>query len=220
MEAFGILAALPTAVQAVALITPHVLPTGYDLARDAASDYGVGPCRGWFWLQAVAGGLGCLALGIALAQLHPFTPAQVVVALIVTAGARLLVPFFAADQNGEPVPDATRDHSHGPGGHRLRPADLGGHPPVVHIEPLPRLARGRRRPDYHPLGHAAEQVLNHVLPALAEVEPGGRLKPGAGIAVEYGQSQPARIGARGRQHRQTLTDLSSYRRPPSLEGTG
>ena len=31
----------------------------------------------------------------------------------------------------------------------------------------------------------AEQVLNHVLPALAEVEPGARLKPGVQIAVEY-----------------------------------
>ena len=44
--------------------------------------------------------MGCLALGIALAQLHPFTPTQVVVALIVTAGARLLIPFFATDQHG------------------------------------------------------------------------------------------------------------------------
>jgi hypothetical protein len=31
----------------------------------------------------------------------------------------------------------------------------------------------------------AEQVLNHVLPALAEVEAGARLKPGVQIAVEY-----------------------------------
>ena len=31
----------------------------------------------------------------------------------------------------------------------------------------------------------AEQVLNHVLPALAEIEPGARLKPGVQIAVEY-----------------------------------
>jgi hypothetical protein len=31
----------------------------------------------------------------------------------------------------------------------------------------------------------AEQVLNHVLPALAEVEPGLRLKPSMKITVEY-----------------------------------
>ena len=100
MKAFSIIAALATAVQAVALIMLHLLPTGYNPVRDAVSDYGVGPYRGWFWLQAVAGGVGCLALAIALAQLHPFTPTQVAVALIVTAGARLLIPFFATDQDG------------------------------------------------------------------------------------------------------------------------
>ena len=100
MKAFSIVAALATAVQAVALIMLRLLPTGYDPVRDAVSDYGVGPYRGWFWLQAVVGGVGCLALGIALAQLHPFTPTQVVVALIVTAAARFLLPFFATDQDG------------------------------------------------------------------------------------------------------------------------
>lgn len=101
MKAFSVVAALATAVQAVALIMLHLLPTGYNPVRYAVSDYGVGRYRGWFWLQAVAGGVGCLALGIALAQLHPFTPTQVVVvALIVTAGARFLLPFFATDQPG------------------------------------------------------------------------------------------------------------------------
>jgi NADPH:quinone reductase-like Zn-dependent oxidoreductase len=100
MKAFSVAAALATAVQAVALIMLHLLPTGYHPVRDAVSDYGVGPYRNWFWLQAAAGGVGCLALGIALAQLHPFTPTQVVVALIVTAGTRFLIPFFATDQKG------------------------------------------------------------------------------------------------------------------------
>ena len=99
-EAFSIIAALATVLQACALVVLHFLPTGYDPVRDAVSDYGVGPYRGWFWLQAVAGGVGCLALAIALAQLHPFTPTQVVVALVVTAASRFLIPFFATDQNG------------------------------------------------------------------------------------------------------------------------
>ena len=43
MEAFGIIAALATTVQAVALIVLHLLPTGYNPVRDAVSDYGVGP---------------------------------------------------------------------------------------------------------------------------------------------------------------------------------
>jgi len=100
MEALSIVAALATAVQAGALIILHLLPTGYYPVRDAVSDYGVGPYRGWFWLQAVAGGVSCLALGIALAGLHPFTPTQAVVALVVTAGSRFLIPFFATDQQG------------------------------------------------------------------------------------------------------------------------
>jgi hypothetical protein len=100
MKAFSIVAALATAVQAVALITLYLLPTGYIPVRDAVSDYGVGPCRGRFWLQTVAGGVGCLALAIALVQLHPFTPTQVVVALIAAAAARFLLPIFATDQQG------------------------------------------------------------------------------------------------------------------------
>jgi Protein of unknown function (DUF998) len=99
-EAFSVVAALATVVQACALIALHFLPTGYDPVRDAVSDYGVGRYRGWFWLQALAGGVGCLALGIALLQLHPITPVQVAVALLITAAARFLIPFFATDQHG------------------------------------------------------------------------------------------------------------------------
>ena len=43
INAFSIIAALATAVQAVALIMLHLLPTGYNPVRDAVSDYGVGP---------------------------------------------------------------------------------------------------------------------------------------------------------------------------------
>ena len=43
MEAFSIAAALATAVQGRALIVLHLLPAGYNLVRDAVSDYGVGP---------------------------------------------------------------------------------------------------------------------------------------------------------------------------------
>ena len=100
MRAFSIAAALATAVQAVALIMLHLLPTGYNPVRDAVSDYGVGPYRGWFWLQAAAGGVGCLALGIALAQLHPFTPDPGGGGADRDRRARFLLPFFATDQKG------------------------------------------------------------------------------------------------------------------------
>ena len=38
MEAFSIVAALATAVQATALVMLHLLPTGYNPVRDAVSD--------------------------------------------------------------------------------------------------------------------------------------------------------------------------------------
>jgi hypothetical protein len=100
VESLSIVAAIAVAVQTVALVTLHVLPTGYNPVRNAVSDYGVGPFRGWFWAQAVAGGVAGLALAIALADSHPSKPTLVVVLLLVSAGARFLIPAFATDQDG------------------------------------------------------------------------------------------------------------------------
>jgi hypothetical protein len=156
MKAFSIVAALATAVQAVALIVLHLLPTGYNPVRDAVSDYGVGPYRGWFWLQAVAGGVGCLALGIALAQLHPVTPTQAVVALIVTAGARFLIPFFATDQHGSRFQTL-----HGTIHMILAVIAFGGlvwaAGALVNPEPLPGLARSPEPSHHHPLDHPRQR---------------------------------------------------------------
>lgn len=96
----SLIAALLFGAEAVALITLHFLPTGYIPTRDAVSDYGVGQYRGWFWAHAITGGLGCLLLGAALLQLHPYTPTSAAIALIVTAVARFLIPFFATDLGG------------------------------------------------------------------------------------------------------------------------
>jgi hypothetical protein len=100
VEALTVLAAIFAAVQLLALMVLHALPTGYEPIRDAVSDYGVGRYRAWFWAQVIAGGLACLFLAIALTQLQPYTPIQAIVALIVTAAARLAIPFFATDQGG------------------------------------------------------------------------------------------------------------------------
>jgi hypothetical protein len=100
VEILSITAAVAATVQAGALVTLHVLPTGYDPVRDAVSDYGVGQYRSWFWVQVVAGGIGCLALAAGLDRLHPFTPTLVVVMLVVTAVSRFAIPFFATDQGG------------------------------------------------------------------------------------------------------------------------
>jgi hypothetical protein len=77
VETLSIVAALATAAQAGALITQHVLPTGYNPRSDAVSDYGVGRYRAWFWAQAVAGGVAGLALAIAFAETTPSIPTVV-----------------------------------------------------------------------------------------------------------------------------------------------
>jgi hypothetical protein len=100
VQTLSIVAAVAVGVQTAALVILHLLPTGYNPVRDAVSDYGVGRYRGWFWVQAVAGGVACLALAIALAETTPSVPALVVVMLLIAAVARFLIPAFATDQNG------------------------------------------------------------------------------------------------------------------------
>jgi hypothetical membrane protein len=87
-------------VQTIALIALHVLPTGYDPRTDAVSDYGIGKYRGWFWTQALAGGVGCVALAVALGDAKPSMPTEAIVLLVVAGLARLLIPIFPTDQNG------------------------------------------------------------------------------------------------------------------------
>jgi hypothetical membrane protein len=99
VQALSIVAIVAVGIQAVALITLHVLPTGYNPRRDAVSDYGIGRYRGWFWAQAVAGGVAGLALAIALAETSSI-PALVVVMLLISVVARFLIPLFPTDQNG------------------------------------------------------------------------------------------------------------------------
>ncbi|HMD52304.1 MAG TPA: DUF998 domain-containing protein [Solirubrobacteraceae bacterium] len=98
VETLSIVAAVATAAQTASLVVLHLLPTGYNPVRDAVSDYGVGRYRGWFWAQAISGGVAGLALAIALAETTPAVPTLVVVMLLVSAVARFLIPAFATDQ--------------------------------------------------------------------------------------------------------------------------
>ena len=100
VQAFSIVAAVAVAVQTAALIALHLLPTGYNPVHDAVSDYGVGRYRGWFWVQAIAGAVACLALAVALAETTPSVPALVVVMLVIAGVARFFIPVFATDQHG------------------------------------------------------------------------------------------------------------------------
>lgn len=100
VRAFGVVALLAVALQAVLLVTLHVLPTKYDPVHDAISDYGVGDYRGYFWAQLFAGGVACIALALSLGSLHPFVPRLAVVMLIANGAARFLMPAFPTDQSG------------------------------------------------------------------------------------------------------------------------
>ena len=140
IETLSVIAAIFAAVQTGALIVLDALPTGYNPIRDAVSDYGVGQYRAWFCLQAVAGGLSCLALGISLARLHPFTPTQVVVVLIVTAVARLFYTVLRHRSRRESLPNTDRAHPHDFGRAGLWRAGVGGNGTVGNPQALSRLA--------------------------------------------------------------------------------
>ena len=100
VETFSIVTVVAIAVQTVALVALHLLPTGYDPRIDAVSDYGIGKYRGWFWAQALAGAVGCFTLAIALGDAKPSMPSLAIVLLVIAGLARLFIPVFPTDQNG------------------------------------------------------------------------------------------------------------------------
>ncbi len=100
VETLAIIAAIAMAVSTSALLLLHVLPTGYNPIRDAVSDYAIGSYRPLFWTFATAGAVSGLALAIALARSHPSKPTLTVAMLLLSAGARVLIPIFPTDQNG------------------------------------------------------------------------------------------------------------------------
>ena len=100
VETLSIVAAAAMAVGTAALVVLHLLPTGYDPIHDAVSDYAIGRYRAWFWLFAASGAVSGLALAIALARSHPSKPTLAVAMLLLSAGARFLLPLFPTDQSG------------------------------------------------------------------------------------------------------------------------
>jgi hypothetical protein len=100
VETLSIIAAVAMAIGTGALLLLHLLPTGYSPIRDAVSDYAVGRYRAGFWVFTTAGAVSGLALAIALARSHPAKPTLTVAMLLLSAGARVLVPMFPTDQAG------------------------------------------------------------------------------------------------------------------------
>jgi hypothetical protein len=120
VETFSILAAIAAAAQAAALIALHLLSTGYNPKLNAVSDYGIGRYRGVFWTQTLAGAVACFALAIALGEAKPSMPTLAIVLLVIAGIARLLIPVFPTDQNGQSVSDRARHDPHDPGDRDLR----------------------------------------------------------------------------------------------------
>jgi hypothetical protein len=88
----------------------HFLPTGYDPIRNAVSDYGVGRHRIWHRVAVVSLAAAGFATAIAsLGTMKP-EPASVVAFLCVFATARVFIPLFPTDIEGQPRTRAGRVH--------------------------------------------------------------------------------------------------------------
>ena len=96
-EALAILAAGATLVCLGALVYLHTLPTGYRPLTDAVSDYGVGPHRVWYRVQASALGIaGILLAGALWSGVDP-VPVRPIGLLFVFGLARLAIPSYPTD---------------------------------------------------------------------------------------------------------------------------
>ena len=100
VETLSIIAAVAMAIGTVALVLLHVLSTGYNPIQAAVSDYAIGRYRVAFWVFTTAGAVSGLALAIALAQSDHPKPTLAIAMLLLSAAARVLIPFFPTDQSG------------------------------------------------------------------------------------------------------------------------
>jgi hypothetical protein len=100
VETLSVIAAVAMGICAGALVLLHVLPTGYNPIRDAVSDYAIGRYRVVFWVFATAGAVSGFALAFALARSNPSKPTLTIAMLLLSGGARLLIPLFPTDQAG------------------------------------------------------------------------------------------------------------------------
>jgi Protein of unknown function (DUF998) len=100
VETLSVIAAVVMVIGTCTLVLLHVLPTGYNPIRDAVSHCAIPRYRAGFWVFTTAGGVSGLALTIALAQSHAPKPTLTIALLLLSAAARLLIPFSPTDQSG------------------------------------------------------------------------------------------------------------------------
>jgi hypothetical protein len=94
----------------VSVVLLHFLPTGYDPIRNAVSDYGVGRYRIWHRIAVVSLAAAGFANAIgSFGTIRP-EPGLVIVFLTVFAVARILIPLFPTDVEGQPHTRTGRVH--------------------------------------------------------------------------------------------------------------
>ncbi len=109
-EALAILALAATLTCIAALTYLHLLPTGYRPLHDAVSDYGVGPHRAWYRVQASA--LGTAGLLLALGLWHGVDPApwKTILCLVAFGFSRIAIPWYPTDLEGQQRTPTGRIH--------------------------------------------------------------------------------------------------------------
>jgi hypothetical protein len=88
----------------------HFLPTGYDPIRNAVSDYGVGRYRIWHRIAVVSLAAAGFATAIASTGTIRPEPGSVIAFLTIFALARILIPLFPTDVEGQPHTRTGRVH--------------------------------------------------------------------------------------------------------------
>ena len=92
------------------LVLLHFLSTGYDPIRNPVSDYGVGRYRIWHRIAVLSLAAAGFATAIASIGTIKPEPALVIVFLSVFAVARILIPLFPTDLEGQPHTRTGRVH--------------------------------------------------------------------------------------------------------------
>ena len=92
------------------IVSLHFLPTGYDPIRNAVSDYGVGRYRIWHRVAVVSLAAAGFATAFASSGTIKPEPASVVAFLCVFGTARILIPLFPTDIEGQPRTRTGRVH--------------------------------------------------------------------------------------------------------------
>ena len=100
--ALGLVAVAGAATCLGSIVLLHLLPTGYNPIRNAVSDYGVGPYRIWHRIAVVALAVAGVAMAIASSGSIRPEPLSVIGFLLAFSLARILIPFFPTDIEGQP----------------------------------------------------------------------------------------------------------------------